>query len=95
MSSASDLNNSIFQCQYESCNKKFSRKGNMKIHMCNHSGFKKFTCNYENCNKSYVNLCRLNVHIRTHVYLFISEFRQEIGLIHAAFVTENSMKKEI
>ncbi len=100
MSSTSDINSSIYQCQHEGCSKKFKRKGNMRIHMCRHSGIKKFTCTLGNCNKSYVNLCRLKVHIRTHVNLkniklFFSIFSQDTNHTRVATAIKTSTKKEI
>jgi KRAB domain-containing zinc finger protein len=72
ISCKSENNIPSYECLYEGCNKKFSRKGNLKIHMYKHStGLNKFNCNNENCNKTYTNLCRLKVHQRTHVKFYL------------------------
>jgi hypothetical protein len=43
--------------------------GNLKSHICNHTGEKPYACFLEGCDKKYSRLCRLKIHQRTHVSL--------------------------
>jgi hypothetical protein len=48
--------------------------GNLKSHLCNHTGAKPFECTIGNCGKKYSRLCRLKIHQRTHVSKFLIIF---------------------
>ncbi|KAF3989645.1 hypothetical protein FT663_02739 [Candidozyma haemuli var. vulneris] len=55
----------IFTCTYEGCNKKFTRRYNVRSHIQTHLSDRPFTCSY--CPKSFVRQHDLNRHIKSHL----------------------------
>jgi hypothetical protein len=43
-----------FQCQYDGCDKTFTRKSDMARHEKIHSGVRPFACDYEGCGKTFI-----------------------------------------
>ena len=54
-----------FECRH--CGKKFSQKGNLKIHERTHSDQREFKCFFEDCNMSFKIKSHLNDHINSHL----------------------------
>lgn len=57
--------NKIFTCKYEGCNKKFTRRYNVRSHIQTHLSDRPFTCSY--CPKSFVRQHDLNRHVKLHL----------------------------
>ena len=56
------------QHQCHICNKIFSNRNNLKIHIQTiHHKILPFKCSYPGCNKNYPNNSRYEVHMRTHL----------------------------
>lgn len=57
--------NKIFTCKYEGCNKKFTRRYNVRSHIQTHLSDRPFACSY--CSKSFVRQHDLNRHVKSHL----------------------------
>lgn len=61
-----DIENKLYECIYEGCDRKYTSKGNLKTHMKAHEGKFNYQCDFENCDKAFVTSYRLKVHRRIH-----------------------------
>lgn len=57
--------NKVFTCTYKNCNKKFTRRYNVRSHIQTHLSDRPFSCSY--CSKNFVRQHDLNRHVKSHL----------------------------
>ncbi|XP_018330534.1 zinc finger protein 675 [Agrilus planipennis] len=62
MNSNENLENALYVCTFEGCNKYFKKRSKLTYHSGKHTGKRPFKCEVENCNKSYTNPAHLRRH---------------------------------
>ncbi|XP_059486821.1 zinc finger protein 76-like [Neocloeon triangulifer] len=55
-----------YPCTFEGCDKKYSSKGHLLVHIRSHTGERPFKCASEGCGKSFANSYSYKTHLRTH-----------------------------
>jgi uncharacterized Zn-finger protein len=53
-------------CEYDGCEKRFARKGSLKMHQLTHTGEMSYACDHEGCEKRFARNGSLTRHHRTH-----------------------------
>ena len=62
----SKISNMSFHCEYPNCQKKYTRRSNLRVHVkCAHK-HKRISCEYPDCQKSYSSKRNLEEHVYSH-----------------------------